>query len=117
MQSNIIIEGLKLFAYHGVFEQERIVGNTFEINAKLYFNAEKAMMTDNIDLSANYAAIIEMIKEEMSIPSNLLENVVYRIYRRIERQFPIITGGSITLYKQHPPIEEEVDRVGFSFSW
>lgn len=116
-QSIIHIRGLRVYAYHGVLPQERVVGNTFSINVDLKVNVENAMKNDILDATVNYAEIIELIKKCMAEPSALLEHVVGRIVRAITEQFPLVEGGSVTLYKLQPPISAELDSVGFTYSW
>lgn len=113
----IEIGGLRLFANHGVQAQETLVGNTFEVNVKLTFDAEYAMRSDRLDLTISYAEVIDIIKSEMAFPSKLLENVVFRLFQALTHRYPQIQQGEITVYKLNPPISAEVDRTGFTFSW
>ena len=80
MKGIIEINGLRLFARHGVFEEERINGNTFELTVHLCYPIENAMQSDNVADTLNYAEAIEIIRKEMEIPSRLLEHVVGRIH-------------------------------------
>lgn len=114
---HIVVEGLKVFAYHGVDPQETLVGNTFEVSLRLVFPADAAMRRDRLDLSINYADVVFLIKKEMEQPSKLLENVVYRIYHKLWLSYPQIVGGKIEVYKLCPPIGLELDRVGFVYEW
>ncbi len=113
----IVVEGLKIFAYHGVFPQETMVGNMFEVSLSVEFNPEPAMRGDRVDLTINYAELIDIIKDVMAYPSKLIEHVCFRIYQNITHRFPRITGGVISIYKLQPPVSVELDRVGFVFRW
>ena len=113
----ISVEGLRVFAYHGVEPQETQVGNTFEVSVTVAFPCEHAMRTDRLDLTINYAEIVDIIKAEMNFPSKLLEHVAFRIYEAITRRFIQVTCGTISIYKLQPPIEAELSRVGFCFRW
>ena len=75
MTTSVYIDKLRIFARHGVLPQERTVGNTFEVSVRLDFNALRAMISDSIDDTVNYAEAVEIIRGEMSMPSQLLENV------------------------------------------
>lgn len=114
---SIVIDGLKIFAKHGIDPQETVVGNMFEVSVSLNFACEHAMRTDRLDLTINYAEVISIVKSEMAFPSKLLEHVVLRIYEHLTHRMPQITGGSIELYKLNPPISAEVAKVGFKFAW
>lgn len=115
--SSIEICGLKIYAYHGVLEQEALVGNMFELNVILNYDASYAMRNDRLDQAVNYADVVELIKTVMATPSQLLENVVYRLYFDLVRRYQEITGGLITIYKLNPPIPARLDKVGFTFKW
>lgn len=113
----ICVDNLKIYAHHGVTRQELTVGNNFTVSLRLRFDASKAMATDDLDATINYAEVVQIVKEEMSQPARLLEHVVYRIHWNLTAEFPQITGGSITVYKDNPPIPCEIDRIGFTYEW
>lgn len=116
-ESIIHIDGLRIYARHGVNAQERVAGNVFEVNVSLKTDAGTAMMNDSLGDTVNYAEIVDLIKNCMAEPSNLLENAVYRIYRAIAENYPAVSHGSISLYKLQPPISAELARVGFTYRW
>ena len=117
MNYYITIKQLKVYAYHGVGSQEACVGNTFEIDATLEVSRPRAIDTDAIAHTINYADIVEIIKSEMKVRSLLLEHVAGRIRQHLTASFPAIMGGRITIWKLCPPISAELDRVGFTISW
>lgn len=117
MTGTIEINGLRLFARHGVFEEERINGNTFEITVHLRYPIERAMLTDNLDETLNYAEAVDVIRSEMDCPSKLLEHVVGRIYEALMRKYPAVTGGMIHLTKLNPPIKADMDGVAVKIEW
>lgn len=111
------IQGLRLFGRHGVMPQERTVGNEFEIDAKLSFDATQAMASDCLEATLNYASVVEAIKEQMAEPSMLLENVLWRIAQTLAARFGMIDEMELAIYKIHPPIPVQMGRVGFSCTW
>lgn len=117
MNTTIKINRLRFRAFHGVMEQERIVGNTFEVTVNLHCNVDDAIETDSINATISYADIIDIVKTQMEIPSQLLEHVAGRIKKAILGQYPNIIGGSITIAKLTPPIPVEVDSVAVTIKW
>ena len=113
----VIVRGLRMQAYHGVAPQEKIVGNVFEVDAELSFAAAKAMTDDDLNHTVSYAGVVAVIRECMAQPSDLVENVVYRIYKALCESFPEVKHGRVTLYKLHPPIPAELEKTGFSYAW
>ena len=117
MSESIVIEGLRIHARHGVLPQERRVGNVFEIDLRLDFDATAAMTTDRVESTVNYAEVVEVVEREMAVPSDLLEHVAGRIRTAICHHFPQITSGRLALYKIHPPMKAQLGRIGFIINW
>ena len=113
----IEVSGLELWAHHGVLDQERRVGNRFVVDVSLDVDLSKAMASDSVSDTINYAVIVDIVKREMAIPSDLLENVVWRVRRAILSQFPMVIGGSVRLTKLTPPICCQVKGVSVTTRW
>ena len=107
----IEIEGMKFYAYHGHFAAEQIVGNNFEVYARIEANCSKAGESDNLDDALNYQAVYETIQKEMQIKSALLENVATRILNALYADFPSIEKAKIKISKMNPPMGGEMERV------
>ena len=112
----ITIDGLRLQAHHGVLDQERRVGNTFEISLWIDVpSSDSAAATDDLSLTVNYAEIISIIKNEMRIPSRLIENVAFRIARAVRDRFGAMIGaGEIIVAKLAPPIPAQLEKVSYT---
>lgn len=111
MTSKIIFENLKIYAYHGVFPEETLVGTWFVLNVELHADLSKATRTDNLRDTINYAEINDIIHREMKISSKLLEHVIGRIFIKLEKSFPQITYAKIKLTKTNPPMNGEMRGV------
>ena len=48
---HIGIRDLKIYAYHGVFEEEQRDGQTFYVSADLYLDTWEAEQNDDLDAS------------------------------------------------------------------
>lgn len=111
-ESYIFLENVRFYARHGVTEQETAVGNTFIVNLKLRVNFSQASQTDDLAYTVNYADVYRITKEEMDIPSKLLEHVSQRIVSRLFRELPQVTEINIKLAKQNPPMGAQLDGAG-----
>lgn len=101
----IELEGMEFKAYHGCLEQEKVRGNSFTVDFIGDLDLSAAAESDNINDTLNYADIYEIVAGEMSIPSELLENVAGRIVKAIEARFPELTSFSIRVSKKRPPVD------------
>lgn len=108
----IFLDKVKFYAYHGVAPQETLVGNTFIIDLKLKVDFTQAAETDELEYTVSYADIYAAVKDEMQIPSKLLEHVCGRITRRLLHDFPSVEEIEIKLGKQNPPMGADICSAG-----
>ncbi|MDR0507933.1 MAG: dihydroneopterin aldolase [Dysgonamonadaceae bacterium] len=100
----IELKGMIFYAYHGVMEQERKVGNTFTVDLKLHADLSEAIQTDRLENTINYAEVYNIVKEELAIPSQLLEHLAGRVVKHLKQKFPVIISAEIRLAKLNPPV-------------
>lgn len=110
--SHIFLENVHFYAYHGVAPQETLVGNEFIISLTLKVDFGRATETDEVTDTVSYADVYEVLKEEMAVPSKLLEHVCGRIVRRLFHDFAEIEEVSIQLGKRNPPMGADIDTAG-----
>lgn len=110
--SYITINGLRFHAYHGVLPQERLTGNDYLINLRVRYSIEKAMHTDSVEDTLNYATVYEAVASEMMIPSNLLEHVAGRIGTHLLDMFPEIKDIDLSITKLNPPMGADCTGAG-----
>ena len=108
----IYIKNLRLYAYHGVMPQERMVGGEYVLNVNVDVDVNKACLSDDVSDTINYAELAEIAKAEMAVPSNLLENVAYRIGQAIIKKYPQTESVDIDLRKVTPPMGCDCDGAG-----
>ena len=103
-ESYICLHEVRFYAFHGVMPQERSVGGEFFVSVKVGYPLEKAMISDDVADTLNYAALYELVKKEMMQPSGLLEHVMGRIVEAIEKAFPEVTSVEVKIKKVNPPM-------------
>jgi dihydroneopterin aldolase len=103
-------------AHHGVTDQEQIVGNTYRIDVKVFLDLSNAIESDRLEDTLDYADILNLIKEEMVIPSQLIEHVAGRIVRKIKEKHPHISKVKLRLAKINPPLEGEIGEAAITIS-
>ena len=110
--SYIFLNGLRFHAFHGVMPQERLTGNDYRVDLKIDFPLEKAVGSDNVDDTLNYATVYTAVKEEMDVPTQLIERVAYRIADRLFRTFKAINEVEIKVEKCNPPMGADCEGAG-----
>lgn len=112
MSSKIYLRNVRFHAFHGVLPQERIVGNDYLVNLVLDYDFSSAMQTDELQGTLNYAEVYQKVREEMVVPSKLLEHVAGRIAHRLFSDFPEIQKLQLSITKVNPPMGADSDGAG-----
>ena len=76
----ISIHQLALYAHHGVFAEEKVLGQRFLLDITLRVNATDALIDDDIVRSVSYAHVIEETKTAFTAQSyNMIETAADRL--------------------------------------
>ena len=106
MLDKIVIKDLEIFAYHGVFEEEKKNGQPFVITAELFLDLREAGMTDSLEKTVNYAEVCELIRNVMLEEKyNLIEAAAENIANTILIKYEIIKSVHIIISKPEAPID------------
>lgn len=111
-RSYIFIKEARFHAYHGVIAQEEVVGQDYLVSVRCGFNISEAMEQDKVELTLNYASLYELLKREMSIASQLVEHVAWRIAKSVFETFPQVTTLDMAITKQNPPMGGDCQGAG-----
>jgi dihydroneopterin aldolase len=112
----IRLEGMEFFAYHGCYEAEQIVGNRFLVDLAMETDITMPSQSDNIEDALNYHRAYNIVKEQMKIRSNLLENIAQRIVDALYDAFPQLKKATIKVSKLHPPMGGQIRSVSVEFT-
>ena len=108
----IRIRGLKIFAHHGVFQEETRLGQTFVVNATLYTSTRKGGLLDSLEDTISYADVCLFLTEYLQKNTwKLLEAAVEHTCRALLLRFPLLCGVELELEKPSAPIPLPFDSV------
>lgn len=109
--SVITIENMEFYAYHGHFEEEQKIGTWFSIDLSMEVDTNKAELSDELEDTVDYSAVYQVVKEQMMIPSKLLEHVGRRVLNTIKECFPDVIDARLKIRKMNPPLGGKMDFV------
>ena len=101
---------MKFHAFHGVMDEERILGGTFLADISYTIDTD-AVHTDEIKDTISYADIYNLIKDEMMKPSQLIEHVAGRMMKAVKNKFPQMQETIIKISKLNPPVNGEAGKA------
>ena len=101
----IKVTNLKVFAYHGVLEEEKKNGQDFYLNAKVYLNLRKAGLSDALEDTVNYDLIVICLTEVFAKEQfDTIEAAAEYTVQQIMEQFPSIEAVELEVRKPHAPL-------------
>lgn len=110
----IELRELRSHAFHGLYPEEKKIGNQFEINLSADYLPGEPVLT-GIDNTVDYSQIYQVVMSEMKKPRPLLETLAMEIAEAIHDRFPQITKVDITITKLHPPIAQFTGHAGVRY--
>ncbi|HZF65299.1 MAG TPA: dihydroneopterin aldolase [Chitinophagaceae bacterium] len=111
----IELKGLRFYAEHGMYAEERKVGNQFEIDLQVGFEPP-AHIIDSMNETVNYVEVYRIVEKEFSIHQNLLETCAMQICENLHVSFPEVKKIFISIKKITPPITNFMGSVGVSYT-
>lgn len=116
----IKIQDLEVFAKHGVFKEETVLGQKFLVSAVLHTDTRRAGNSDDIHNSTNYGEVCHFITAFMQEKTyKLIETVAEQLAKGLMLKFPLVRGVTLEIKKPWAPIGLSVDYVSVEIerSW
>lgn len=108
----IIIENLELIAEHGVFKEEKFLGQKFIISVEMTTDTREAGKTGNLNASTHYGFVADNIEKIFTGESfDLIETCAEKIAEMILTKYPLISEVKVTVKKPWAPIRKHFDFV------
>lgn len=108
----IEIKNLEIFANHGVFPEENILGQKFVISATLYTDTRKAGLTDELTASIHYGEVSHMItKFTKEHTYKLLEALAENLCQMLLQELPLLKMITLRVEKPWAPVGLPLETV------
>jgi dihydroneopterin aldolase len=101
----ISLDKLVFSGYHGLYAEEKKLGNTYIVDVLIDFTAKKSII-DNLEQTIDYVQVYALIKKWMEIPTSLLETLVGNMADDILKEQLLAEKVMVKITKQHLPIAE-----------
>lgn len=112
----IKVENIRVFANHGCLKEETAIGSDYRVDIEVKANLKTSSETDELKDTVDYVFLNKVVREEMAIPSKLLETVAQRIIDRILNEDKLVSKVSVSVSKINPPIGGDVEMVTIKIS-
>lgn len=107
----VAIRGLEVFGRHGVFPEERALGQRFVIDVEIAMAGDAAARTDALSDTIDYGTLCDAIAEIVAgEPVALLERLAGLIAERVLQE-PLAFGATVTVRKPHVALRHTVSEA------
>ncbi|MCR5469077.1 MAG: 2-amino-4-hydroxy-6-hydroxymethyldihydropteridine diphosphokinase [Lachnospiraceae bacterium] len=101
----IKIEGIEVFANHGVFPEENKLGQKFVLSLELHMDTRMAGLTDELEYSVHYGKVAEFSSDFLQKNTyNLIEAAAEHLAQAILLKFQMVREVRVQLFKPWAPI-------------
>lgn len=105
------LHNARFVAFHGIHEEEAILGNEFELSVDVSFEADSSKL-DDIACTVNYSDLFELVRQRMMQPTALLEKLAGDIINEIHTTYPFVKRIKISIFKLQAVIPHLDGKVG-----
>ncbi len=109
--NKILVEGIKIYAYHGCLEEEGKIGCNYIVDVTMETNFTEAAKTDELVKTIDYVVVYDIVKTQMAVRSKLIEQVGQRIVDELKKQFSTLKKVEVKVTKLNPPMNGNVESV------
>ncbi len=108
----IIIKNLKIFAHHGVLEEEKDRGQFFYITAIMKLDLHNAAINDELSETVNYDEAAHLISDTMQAETyDTIETAAENVARELLLKYDMICEVDITVSKPYAPVELDFETM------
>ena len=107
------IRNIHAHAFHGCLPQETKIGSRFSVDVSFEGDFSSAMETDQLVYAVDYVLVHSIVREEMAIPSALIEHVATRILNRMKTEFSNVVHCTVAVTKYNPPVNGQLGEAVF----
>lgn len=113
----IYLSNMRFYGYHGVFPEEKKLGQRFAVDLILEADLREAGKNDDLGLTVNYAEAYELTKRIVEgEPYQLVEAVAERIAEEVLASFSLVQQCKVKVIKPDPPIHGHYDAVAIEIT-
>lgn len=113
----LYIKDFEVFAYHGVFPEEKKLGQKFLISVTLTLDMQEAALTGDLTKSVHYGELCHALEAEFKKESyDLIETAGEKLAAFVLDNYPMVSHVSILIKKPWAPILKSMDTVAIEIN-
>lgn len=102
---SVSLHGIKIVAPIGMYAEEKVHPNTFEVDVDVWVRTEEGKEWPFID----YAIINDIVSAVFTPDKEMLEELVQQIHTSVQQEFAYAEKVRVCVRKLHPPLSNSVN--------
>lgn len=108
----ITLKNCSFYAYHGVFAEEKEIGQRFFVDVELDVTKSKNIAEDRLEDTVHYGEVFALVEDTVTNTKyDLIETLAHFIGQNIIDSFNLAQKAKITVRKPSAPIQGVLDHV------
>ncbi|MDR3551748.1 MAG: dihydroneopterin aldolase [Clostridia bacterium] len=107
----IHIRGLRVYAFHGVGDEEKQKGQPFMLDITMEADLSIACGSDRLTDTINYSAAVKAAERAMGTPCSLIEHAAEHVAQAVLSEFEKVQAVTVVLKKPRAPIAADFEYV------
>lgn len=108
----IVFQGLRFYAYHGVYPEENRMGQIYVVDVEAYLDLSQAGQRDRLEDTLDYSLLYQKVEQVVTGQKyRLIEGVAEAVAAKLLHDFPPVETVKVRVTKPRPPIAGHFDHV------
>lgn len=111
--TKLSIVNAEYYAYHGVKEEERLLGGKYQVDLDMWYDATSAIIKDDVQSALNYEEAMFTISEVMNPeePYFLVETICNEILNLLMEKFAQLEKATVRVRKLSVPMRRVIGHI------
>lgn len=112
------INGMYFHAFHGCLPEEEKLGGRYRVDVSIVADYNVAADSDELDKTADYERVFQIVEAEMGKPSKLIEAAAKRACLSLSVEYPWAKRINVILTKYDPPVKgRRIAEAKINWEW
>lgn len=102
MKVQTCLENLEFFAYHGMYDFEKLKGGKFRVDIILTEKKSSDVLMEKLSDIIDYEQVLKIVKAEMENPRDFIETVAQSIINQLKTDYNHLENICVKITKYNP---------------
>jgi dihydroneopterin aldolase len=102
------LENMEFYAFHGVFEEEQLIGGKYIVDISIYTDMHGAMLYDDLEGTLDYEIVYHIVRKNMQQSVKLIEYLAHNIIADLRDVLAEDDKIKLKIRKINPPLGAKI---------